>query len=87
MESNTMKSENMTREAILKLLSDDEVARVSTMEAGPPLPIGAEYVDLEHPNMGVRRAQGEASLRMSDVLPRSAVLDATWSKICKRIVR
>jgi len=85
MKTNTMKSENLTREAILKLLSDDEVARLSTLEAGPPLAEGAEYVDLEHPDMGVRRAAAAAGLKMSEVLPRSAVHDVTWSKICARI--
>jgi hypothetical protein len=57
-----MKSEKrleyLTRDGILKLLSDEEVASVSTAEATSHLSNGDEYVDLDQLEQGVRRAQG-----------------------------
>ncbi len=41
------RSEYITRESILKLLSDEEIARISTAETAKALAVGAEYVDLE----------------------------------------
>ena len=87
MKLHAMKSDYRTRAAILKLLSDEEAARVSTLEAGPRLADGDEYVDLEHPYRGVRLVQADSTLKMSEVLPRSAVHDATWSKICARLAQ
>lgn len=85
MKTNVTKTETLTRETILGLLSDEENARVSTLEGGPELIVGSEYVDLEHPSRGVRRIEMQTTVKMSEVLPRSAVQDATWSKICARI--
>ncbi len=85
MNTETKRNDYVTRDAILKLLSDDEVARVSTKEAGPPLVDGDEYVDLAHLNQGVRRMQASTPIKMGEVLPRSAVADKTWSKICARL--
>jgi hypothetical protein len=81
----TERSEYVTRDAILKLLSDDEIARVSTAEAGPLLLEGDEYVDLGHLNQGVRRMHLETRIAMGKVIPRSAVEDATWAKICTHL--
>jgi hypothetical protein len=79
-----MKADNrttyVTRETILQLLSDDEVATVSTAETAPRLSAGDEYVDLEHLDDGVRRAGG-AIAPMGRLLPRKAVHDRTWAKI------
>jgi len=72
--------DQVTRETILKLLSDDEVAHVSTAEAAASLPEGDEYLDLEDLARGVRKAPG-ATPPMGQVLPRRAVREATWSKI------
>jgi hypothetical protein len=69
----------------LGFLTDEENARLSTLEAGPALIVGSEYVDLEHPSRGVRRMEVQMTVKMSEVLPRGAVKDATWSKICARI--
>lgn len=68
------------RNAILGLLSDDEVARVSTAETTAKLAIGDEYVDLEHLSLGVRLATGVAT-PMGHVLPRKAIHEATWKRI------
>ncbi len=72
----------LTRDSVLKLLSDEENARVSTSEAAPRLTEGAEYLDLEHLDPGVQRAKAStAKAAMGHVLPRSAVSEETWGKI------
>ncbi len=75
------RTEYITRDTILKLLSDDEVARVSTAEAAAQLVDGDEYVDLRVPDQGVRKALGLATAPMGDVLPRKAVHQQTWARI------
>ena len=67
----------VTRDTILKLLSDEENARVATGEAGSRLNEGDEYLDLLHLDQGVQRA---GSMK-GNFLPRSAVSDETWHKI------
>lgn len=74
----------ITRDALLKLLSDDEVAKVSTAETAPRLADGDEYLDLEHLDQGVQRAGGTAT-PMGRVLPRSAVHPDTWSAILMKL--
>ena len=75
-----MRSENIVRENVLKLLSDDEVASVSTAEAATRLLDGEEYVDLEQLERGVQQAR-KAGPAMGRVLPRRAVHKDTWGKI------
>jgi hypothetical protein len=70
----------VTRESVLKLLSNDEVAKVSTAETAVRLPDGDEYLDLERLDKGVQRADGIAP-EMGRVLPKTAVHADTWSKI------
>jgi len=79
------RTEFETRDAILKLLSDDEIARVSTREAGPPLGPGEEYLDLKHLKHGVRYMTSMTHVKISDLLPRNVLSDETWSKICARL--
>jgi len=74
----------MTRDTILKMLSDDEVAKVSTAETAPKMAEGDEYVDLEQLPRGVQHAHG-AHTPMQNVLPRKAVHEKTWSKILKEL--
>jgi hypothetical protein len=85
MSTETRRTEFETRDAILGMLSDDEIARVSTREAGPPLTLGDEYVDLKHLKHGVRRMMSTTHVKIGDLLPRSAVSAETWSKICARL--
>ena len=54
--SDAERREQVTRDAILKLLSDEDNGRVSTAEAAPRLTEGAEYLDLERLDRGVQRA-------------------------------
>lgn len=75
------RTELVTRDTILRLLSDDEIARVSTAETAPRLADGDEYVDLKDPDLRIRQAQGTATAPMGHVLPRKAVRAETWRQI------
>ena len=70
----------VTRDHVMNLLSDSEVARVSNAETAMRLDEGDEYLDLEHIEQGVRRADG-LSPHMATVLLRKSVEEATWAKI------
>ena len=83
---NDVRTEYVTRDAVLKLLSDEEIARVGTAETAPSLTEGDEYVDLEAPDQGVRRAAGKPT-PMGRVLPRKAVNENTWNKIVSLLAR
>ena len=74
-----MRTENIARESVLKLLSDDEVASVSTAETATRLLDGEEYLDLEQLERGVQQAR-EASPAMGRVLPRRAVHKDTGAR-------
>ncbi len=69
-----------TRDSILQLLSDDEVASVSTAETARGLVVGDEYVDLEQLVHGVQRAGG-SRIPMGRLLPKKAVRAETWDKV------
>jgi len=71
----------ITRDALLSLLSDAEIARVSTLETAPQLAPGAEYIDLARPERGVLRADHSVLVDMAQVLPRSALSPDTWERI------
>jgi hypothetical protein len=75
------RTEYITRDTILRLLSDDEVARVSTAETAARLAEGDEYVDLEAPDQGVRRVLGSEAVPMGHVLPKKSVREKTWRQI------
>ncbi len=74
----------LTRDSVLKLLSDQEVASVSTAETAVRLSDGDEYLDLAHLELGVRRAPG-TNTAMGRVLPRKAVQEETWIKILRQL--
>lgn len=71
------------RHAVLQLLSDEDIARISTREGGALLSEGEEYVDLRRPERGAMRVDPGQTPEpdVGTVLPRSAVSDATWEKI------
>jgi hypothetical protein len=75
----------LIRDSILKLLSDNEIASVSTGEAGTRLLANDEYIDLEHLDQGVCRALGGA-IPMGTLLAKKAVGTRTWTKIMKELV-
>ena len=74
----------LTRDAILKLLSDAEVSSVSTAETEVRLWPGDEYLDLERLDDGVQRA-GTSPVSMGRALPRHAVRAETWTKILAQL--
>jgi hypothetical protein len=75
------RTSQVSRDAILKLLSDEEVARVSTAETAAALSDGHDYIDLENLSSGVQRANTRTKAVMGHVLPRNAVHSGTWAKI------
>lgn len=75
------RADYVSRDTLLKLLSDEEIAKVSTAEAASSLSQGAEYIDLEHLDQGVRRADPGTKVTMGHVVPRSAVSTASWTRI------
>ena len=77
-------TEYKTRDAIMKLLTDDETARVSTAETEGHLPDGDEYLDMEHLDLGVRRAKGMKT-PMGRVLSKKAVHADTWKAILAQL--
>jgi hypothetical protein len=79
-----LRTENALREGVMKLLSDDEVATVSTAETAARLLDGEEYLDLERLDRGVQRAT-RAATTMRGVLPRRTVHTDTWSKILAQL--
>ena len=81
---NATRSEYLTRDRILKLLSDQEVASVSTVETAERLRDGEEYLDLEHLQAGVQRA-GSSAIPMGRVLPKKAIHENTWGKLLKQL--
>src|ERR1017187_8258835 len=78
------KAEHVTRENILMLLSDDEVASVSTAESMVRPLDGEEYLDLEDLEQGVRSALGTMP-RMGNMLLRRYVPKDTWAKIQRQL--
>jgi hypothetical protein len=77
-------NEYITRNALMNLLSDDEVACVADAETAARLKFGEEYVDLEQPGEGVRRF-GDYAVSMGAVLPRKSVPELTWMQILRQL--
>ncbi|MGO8994006.1 MAG: hypothetical protein ACLQVI_11805 [Polyangiaceae bacterium] len=80
-----LKKNALTRDALLGLLSDVEIAKVSRAEDAKALVEGDEYVDLSNPGDGVRQVQAGSQIGPGHVLPRSAVSDATWDKVVRAV--
>ena len=84
--NNEKRSEYFTREGIMDLLSDDEIARVTTTEAAKSLTSGDEYIDLEQLDQGVRTATaGTVSLPMGRVVSKGSVQERTWNSIVEHL--
>jgi hypothetical protein len=82
--NNDTRTEHITRQNVLMLLSDDEVASVSTAETTTRPLEGEEYLDLENLDQGVRSAV-EKMPSMGRVLLRRSVHADTWTKIQKQL--
>ena len=74
----------LTREKILKLLSDDEVAAVSTAETADHLAPGDEFIDLNQFDLGVQKGP-RSKTPMSHILPKKSVHTDTWKKIVAQL--
>jgi hypothetical protein len=79
--AHTTASAYATREAILELLSDAEVAKVSNAEGAAKMEEGQHFVDLENLNLGVQKASVSTTPSMGNIVTRSAVSDTTWAKV------
>jgi len=79
--NNDKRREYLTRNDILKQLSDVEVTHVSTAETAEHLADGDEYLDLEQLGQSVQKACGAINQTMGRVLPRKSVHPATWQKL------
>jgi hypothetical protein len=78
------RTEYLTRDRILGLLSDEEVARVSTAESAAHLSDGDEYLDLEQLERGVLQARGSTT-PMGRILAKRAVHEHTWCRILTQL--
>lgn len=78
--NNEKRSQYFTRASILELLSDNEVARVTSAESPNGLSEGDEYVDLENLDQGVCVARGVVT-PMGNVIARKTLLQNTWANI------
>jgi hypothetical protein len=81
---NSTRSEYLSRDRVLNLLSDHEVASVATAETADRLTDGEEYLDLAQLHEGVQKAGSSAS-PMGRVLPKKSIPDSTWAKILKQL--
>ncbi len=78
-------NDTLTRERIIGLLTDEEVAKVSAAEGARRLVEGDEYVDLEDVRAGVQQVQAKPRTAPAAALARSSVSDATWVKIVRAV--
>lgn len=76
-------ADSSTRNAILALLTEGEVAFV---RAATDLPAGEEYIDLEEPAKGVQTAFGNIARPAGGLLPKNAIHENTWRKITLLLV-
>lgn len=82
--SNGSHIQREAREKILRLLSDDEVAMVSTAETTRAPLEGEEFLDLEELGRGVLVALGSTP-GMSHLLLRRSVHRDTWKRILEEL--
>ena len=83
----TTHADLVARDTILLLLTDEETGRVSNAETAMGLADGVDYIDLEHLDQGVQRANAGTKATMGHVLPENAVSAKTWRKILAEVNR
>lgn len=76
----------LTRDALVQLLSCDEVTAVALVSRGAKLAVGEQYLELDHLEHGVRNMRPTTPIVMASVLARRAVRETTWAAICARLV-
>lgn len=82
--TNGSRTNHESRERILGLLSDADIARASTAETTAAPLEGEEFLDLENLRRGVRVAEG-ATPSMKHLLLRRSVHPSTWTKILEQL--
>lgn len=75
----------VTKENLMKLLSDTEVANVSNTEKALGLNNGDEFIDLEHIKKGIQFASAKTKTPPGQVLSKKSVHAKTWTKILKEL--
>ena len=83
---NLTRNEYLTRDRVLKLLSDQEVASVASAETAQALTDGDEYLDLDQLHEGVQTA-GSSATPMGRVLPKNAIHLDTWGRLLQQLDR
>ncbi len=83
---NETRNEYVMRDNIMKLLSNEEVAGVSSTETETRLADGDEFLDLGKLELGVQQAPVEET-PMGCVLSKEAVSGATWLKILELLAK
>ncbi len=78
---NATRQQYVTRNDIMKQLSDVEVTHVSTAETATQLAEGDEYLDLAQLERGVQKACQASQPTMGHVLPKKAIPASTWKKL------
>ncbi len=73
------------RNTIVNLLSDLETAKVSNAEDRSAMSEGDEFVDLSDLAKGVQKVGSKQMAHPGEILPKSAVSEATWKKICDEL--
>jgi hypothetical protein len=76
----------IARDTVLNLLSDAEVAKVSTAEGVAALHPEEEFVDLGNLELGVQQADSAAEPTKT-IISRQAVSNETWNKIVAQLGR
>jgi hypothetical protein len=84
--NNEKRSEYFTRDSIMKLLSDEEIAKVTATESTTSLMDGDEYIDLEQLDQGVQTVTGStAAIAVGRVVARKAVHERTWKNVVTQL--
>ena len=84
--NNEKRSEYFTRDSIMELLSDDEIAKVTADESATSLVDGDEYIDLEQLDQGVRTVVGgTAAIAVGRVVAKKAIQQRTWDHVVAQL--
>lgn len=81
----TSASTQSAKDAILMLLSDAEIGKVSMAETKKSLQPSEQYVDLDNLAAGVQMVGEGGVMHVADIIPRSAVDAKTWDKIVEQV--
>gem|GEM_PF-2870651 len=84
--NNQKRSEYFTRDSIMELLSDDEIAKVTAAESVSSLVDGDEYIYLEQLDQGVRTVMGgTAAIAVGRVVAKKAIQERTWDHVVAQL--